>query len=204
MSLKEENRIKKQGYTYVLGLDEAGRGPLAGPVSAAAVYYTGKAPIPGVTDSKKISAKKRETLSFILTNHPCVFWGLGLVSSSEIDQINILEATKLAMERAIADLEEKYKIKADYLILDGKMQLNLPVNQISIIKADEKIFSVSAASIIAKVARDRLMLKMAKKYPEYGFEKHKGYGTKLHLERIKKYGPCLIHRKTFRPLSEWF
>jgi len=204
MSLKEENRIKKQGYKYVLGLDEAGRGPLAGPVSAAAVYYTGRAPIFGVTDSKKISPKRRETLSLILTNHPCVFWGLGLVSSSDIDKMNILEATKLAMERAILDLETKYKIKADYLILDGRMQIDIPVNQISIVKADEKIFSVSAASIIAKVARDKLMLKMAKKYPEYCFEKHKGYGTKLHLEMIKKYGPCPIHRKTFSPISAWF
>ena len=203
MSLKEENRIKKQGFKYVIGLDEAGRGPLAGPVVAAAVYYKGKDVIVGVNDSKQVSPKKREALSFKLTNHPCVFWGIGVVSSAEIDKINILEASKLAMEKALLDLETRNKIKADYLILDGKMKLDIPVNQISIIKADEKVFSCSAASIIAKVTRDMLMLKLAKKYPEYLFEKHKGYGTKLHLEMIKKYGPCSIHRKTFRPISDF-
>ncbi len=202
MSLTEENRLKKQGFKYIIGLDEAGRGPLAGPVTAAAVYYRGKDVIMGVNDSKKISPKKREELSFKLTNHPCVMWGLGIVSSREIDKINILEASKLAMEKALLDLEAKYNIKADYLILDGKMSLNIPVNQISIIKADEKVFSCSAASIIAKVARDKIMLKMDKKYPQYLFEKHKGYGTKLHLEAIKKYGPCPIHRRSFKPICD--
>ena len=121
MNLNEENRIKKQGFKYVIGLDEAGRGPLAGPVVAAAVYYKGKDVILGVNDSKQISPKKREELSFKLTNHPCVMWGLGVVSSRDIDKINILEASKLAMQKALLDLETKYKIKADYLILDGKM-----------------------------------------------------------------------------------
>ncbi|MDD4661920.1 MAG: ribonuclease HII [Candidatus Pacebacteria bacterium] len=203
MSLKEENRIKKQGYKYVLGLDEAGRGPLAGPVTAAAVYYKGVNPIPGVNDSKKISPKKREILAFKLMNHPCVFWGLGIVSARDIDRINILEATKLAMQKAIEDLEEKYKIKADYLILDGKMNLDVLIKQISIVKADEKVFSCSAASIIAKVARDKIMVKMSKKYPEYLFEKHKGYGTKVHLNLIKEHGPCSIHRKSFKPISDY-
>ncbi|HOI60023.1 MAG TPA: ribonuclease HII [Candidatus Pacearchaeota archaeon] len=200
MSLVEENRLKKQGFKYIIGLDEAGRGPLAGPVTAAAVYYKGKDVIIGVNDSKKISPKKREELSFKLTNHPCVMWGLGIVSSSQIDKMNILEASKLAMEKALLDLETKYNIKADYLILDGKMSLDIPVNQISIIKADEKVFSCSAASIIAKVARDKIMLKMDDKYPEYLFRKHKGYGTKIHLEMLKKYGPCAIHRKSFKPI----
>lgn len=201
MNLNEENRIKKQGFKYVIGLDEAGRGPLAGPVVAAAVYYKGKDIILGVNDSKQISPKKREELSFKLTNHPCVMWGLGVISSRDIDKINILEASKLAMQKALLDLETKYKIKADYLILDGKMKLDIPINQVSIIKADEKIFSCSAASIIAKVTRDMIMVKMSKKYPEYLFEKHKGYGTRLHLEMIKKYGPCAIHRKSFKPIK---
>lgn len=201
MNLNEENRIKKQGFKYVIGLDEAGRGPLAGPVVAAAVYYKGKDVILGVNDSKQISPKKREELSFKLTNHPCVMWGLGVISSRDIDKINILEASKLAMQKALLDLETKYKIKADYLILDGKMKLDIPINQVSIIKADEKIFSCSAASIIAKVTRDMIMVKMSKKYPEYLFEKHKGYGTRLHLEMIKKYGPCAIHRKSFKPIK---
>ena len=201
MNLNEENRIKKQGFKYVIGLDEAGRGPLAGPVVAAAVYYKGKDVILGVNDSKQISPKKREELSFKLTNHPCVMWGLGVVSSRDIDKINILEASKLAMQKALLDLETKYKIKADYLILDGKMKLDIPISQVSIIKADEKIFSCSAASIIAKVTRDMIMVKMSKKYPEYLFEKHKGYGTRLHLEMIKKYGPCAIHRKSFKPIK---
>lgn len=203
MNLNEENRIKKQGFKYVIGLDEAGRGPLAGPVVAAAVYYKGKDVILGVNDSKQISPKKREELSFKLTNHPCVMWGLGVVSSRDIDKINILEASKLAMQKALLDLETKYKIKADYLILDGKMKLDIPINQVSIIKADEKIFSCSAASIIAKVTRDMIMVKMSKKYPEYLFEKHKGYGTRLHLEMIKKYGPCAIHRKSFKPIKSF-
>lgn len=203
MNLNEENRIKKQGFKYVIGLDEAGRGPLAGPVVAAAVYYKGKDIILGVNDSKQISPKKREELSFKLTNHPCVMWGLGVISSRDIDKINILEASKLAMQKALLDLETKYKIKADYLILDGKMKLDIPINQVSIIKADEKIFSCSAASIIAKVTRDMIMVKMSKKYPEYLFEKHKGYGTRLHLEMIKKYGPCAIHRKSFKPIKSF-
>ncbi len=203
MNLNEENRIKKQGFKYVIGLDEAGRGPLAGPVVAAAVYYKGKDVILGVNDSKQVRPKKREELSFKLTNHPCVMWGLGVVSSRDIDKINILEASKLAMQKALLDLETKYKIKADYLILDGKMKLDIPINQVSIIKADEKIFSCSAASIIAKVTRDMIMVKMSKKYPEYLFEKHKGYGTRLHLEMIKKYGPCAIHRKSFKPIKSF-
>lgn len=202
MNLKEENRIKKQGFKYIIGLDEAGRGALAGPVVAGAVYYTGKNAIPGVNDSKKISPKKRNELFFKLTNHPCVFWGVGAVSSFDIDKINILEASKLAMEKALLDLENKYKLKADYLILDGKMKLDLPINQVSIIKADEKVFSCSGASIIAKVSRDYLMCKMDSKYPNYFFPKHKGYGTKLHLEMLKKHGPCIIHRKSFRPIKK--
>jgi len=120
MNLNEETRIKKQGFKYVIGLDEAGRGALAGPVVASAIYYKGKNPIQGVKDSKKISPSKRKNLALKLTNHPCVLWGIGIVPSKTIDKINILEASKIAMQKALFDLEKKYKIKADYLILDGK------------------------------------------------------------------------------------
>ena len=202
MNLDQEKRIQKQGSKYVIGIDEAGRGPLAGPVVACALYYKGKEPIDGVNDSKKVSAKKREQLYFKLTNHPCVCWGVGVVSSAQIDKIKILEATKVAMQDAVKDLEEKYKIVPDYLILDGNMKIDIPINQISIVKADQKVFSVAAASIIAKVFRDKIMLKMDKKYPMYEFSKHKGYGTKKHRELIEKHGPCTIHRKSFRPIKK--
>jgi len=200
MNLNEENRLKKQGYRYIIGIDEAGRGPLAGPVVAGAVYYRGKNIIEGVKDSKKISEKKRASLYFKIVNHPCVMWGVGIVSSTEIDQINILEATKKAMINAVKDLEKRNNIEADYLILDGKMSLSIPITQISIIKGDDKIFSCAAGSIIAKFVRDQLMMKMDKKYPEYNFKKHKGYGTKEHLLNIEKYGACPIHRKSFKPI----
>ncbi|MDD2548007.1 MAG: ribonuclease HII [Candidatus Pacebacteria bacterium] len=202
MNLNEETRIKKQGFKYVIGLDEAGRGALAGPVVASAIYYKGKNPIQGVKDSKKISPSKRKNLALKLTNHPCVLWGIGIVPSKTIDKINILEASKIAMQKALFDLEKKYKIKADYLILDGKMKLDIPINQISIIKGDDLIFSCSAASIIAKVTRDFLMEKASFKYPEYSFERHKGYGTKLHLSMLKKHGACSIHRKSFKPIKK--
>lgn len=198
MDLEEEKKLQKRGSKYVIGIDEAGRGPLAGPVVAAAVYYKGKKALDGVRDSKKISPKKREQIFVKLTNHPCVCWGLGIVSSAKIDKVNILEATKMAMEEAVLDLQKKYKIKPDFLILDGKMSINIPINQFSIVKADDKVFSCAAASIIAKVFRDRLMVKMDEKYPEYGFKKHKGYGTREHKRMIKKYGLSAIHRKTFR------
>jgi ribonuclease HII len=129
-------------------------------------------------------------------------WGVGVVSSTEIDKINILEATKEAMILAIKDLEKRNNVKADYLILDGKMALNFPVTQVSIIKGDDRIFSCAAASIVAKFVRDQLMLKMDEKYPEYNFKKHKGYGTREHLLNIEKHGICPIHRKSFRPIKK--
>ena len=217
-NLKEEKKLWKKGFKRVVGLDEAGRGPLAGPVVAAAVAidsriftnmttnFTNKhsrrlvvkfVDIRDVRDSKKLTAKKREELYKILIKNPAIEWGIGKVSEKVIDKINIFQATKLAMKKAIA----KLKSKPDFLILDGNFKINSNILQKSIIKADEKVFSCSAASIIAKVTRDRIMERYHKKYPKYGFKKHKGYPTKFHFRMLKKYGPCKIHRKTFWPVK---
>jgi len=197
--IQEEKRQWSKGYKYVVGIDEAGRGPLAGPVVSGAVLILEKdfeeiKKIKSVKDSKKLSEKKREEVYLNLVNKPKLKWGIGIVSEKVIDKINILEATKLSMIKAVKDLEKKNHVKVDFLILDGKMKIDLDVDQESIIKGDDKVFSVSAASIIAKVTRDRLMIKYDKKYPAYNFKKHKGYGTKEHLRNIKKNGICKIHR----------
>lgn len=192
-SFKEENRLKRAGYKKVAGIDEVGRGPLAGPVIACAVAINGKKPqIKNIKDSKQLSAHQREAIYRELTHHPGVEWGIGLVSEKVIDKINILEATKLAMVRAVSKLKEP-----DFLILDGNFGIPSDVPQKSIIKGDEKVFSCSCASIIAKVTRDRLMLKYDKKYPHYDFANNKGYPTGYHREMLKKHGPSEIHRKSF-------
>lgn len=193
-----ERKLWKKGYKKIACLDEAGRGPLAGPVTAVAVIVrqfsiTNYQQFSKIRDSKKLTAKKREEFYKILTKNPNIKWGVGSVSEKIIDKINILEATKLAMERAINNLGKK----PDFLILDGKMKIDLPISQKSIIKADEKVFSCAAASIIAKVTRDRMMQRLHKKYPKYGFDKHKGYLTKYHRKMLKKYGRCAIHRNSF-------
>lgn len=192
----EEKKLKKK-YSRIAGLDEAGRGPLAGPVVAAAVIVRNYPPIDlpwrEIRDSKKLSAKKREQLCRILTHHPDIEWGIGKVSEKIIDKINILQATKLAMEKAIKNLG-----KADFLLLDGNFKINSTIPQRSIIKGDDKVFSIAAASIIAKVKRDTIMKRMDKRYPEYGFNKHKGYPTKYHGKMLSKHGSCKIHRKSFK------
>jgi len=196
-SLREEKKLWRRRLKRVACLDEAGRGPLAGPVVAAAVLILNtKYQILNtkIRDSKKLSWKKREKLYKPPAGGPQIEWGIGRVSEKVIDKINILEATKLAMKRAI----KRFKRKPDFLILDGNFKINLPIPQKSIIKADEKVFSCAAASILAKVWRDRLMLRYHKKYPRYGFDKHKGYPTKYHFKMLKKYGPCVIHRKSFK------
>jgi len=200
-SLREEKKLWRRRLKRVACLDEAGRGPLAGPVVAAAVLILNtKYQILNtkIRDSKKLSWKKREKLYKLITKSPFIEWGIGRVSEKVIDKINILEATKLAMKRAI----KRFKRKPDFLILDGNFKINLPIPQKSIIKADEKVFSCAAASILAKVWRDRLMLRYHKKYPRYGFDKHKGYPTKYHFKMLKKYGPCVIHRKSFKPVEK--
>ena len=201
-NLNEEKKLWKSGYKYVVGLDEAGRGPLAGPVVAGAVMlknykfqisnFKFLKEMRGVKDSKKLSARKREEIYEVLTNHPAIEWGVGRVSEKIIDKINILEATKLAMIIAIK------KFKVDFLIIDGNFKIKKDIPQKSIIKADAKVFSCAAASIIAKVTRDRIMEKEHRKYPKYNFAKHKGYPTKEHYKAIRKNGCCKIHRKTFR------
>ena len=189
-------------FKVVVGLDEVGRGCLAASVTAAAVTVR-QTPNLEVKDSKKLSSKKREEIYKILKNNPQVKWGIGRVSEKVIDRINIFQATKLAMKRAVKNLEKKIAEPADYLLIDGNFGINLPVPQKSIIKGDEKIFLIKLASITAKVTRDRAMLRYHKKYPKYGFNKHKGYGTKLHFHTIERYGPCKIHRKTFNPVKKY-
>ena len=210
-NLKEEKKLWKKGCKRIAGLDEAGRGPLAGPVVACALLVNSRRlnllrrfslgqprfSLGQIKDSKQLSAKKREELYKILTKHPNIRWGIGRISEKVIDRINILEATKLAMLKAVQKLNKK----PDFLILDGNFKINSKIHQKSIIKADEKVFSVAAASIIAKVTRDRIMERYRKKYPQYGFDRHKGYPTKLHRRMLKKYGPCKIHRKSFTPVK---
>jgi ribonuclease HII len=187
-SLREEKKLWKKGYKVVVGLDEAGRGPLAGPVVAAAVYIipNSELQIPKLRDSKKLTPRKREEFFRLIVKNHNIKWGIGKVSEKVIDKINIFEATKLAMKRAIKSLERKLKRKANFLILDGNFKIDLKIPQKSIIKGDEKVLSCAIASIIAKVTRDKIMEKYAKKFPEYGFEKHKGYAHKISFEHVKK------------------
>lgn len=187
-----ENEKYQQGFKVVCGIDEAGRGPLAGPVYAAAVILKKGQTIEGVNDSKKLSEKKREALYNKIIDE-CLAYAIGVADEKEIDEINILQATFLAMKRAVDGLS----IKPDCALVDGNQIPPLDCSVSTIIKGDSKSESIAAASILAKVERDRYMLKMAQKYPQYCFEKHKGYGTKLHYEMIEKYGICDIHRKSF-------
>ncbi|HOC53936.1 MAG TPA: ribonuclease HII [Candidatus Pacearchaeota archaeon] len=194
--IQEEKRLWKKGYKLVVGIDEAGRGPLAGPVVAGAVLISKKdfdsiKKNKLIRDSKKLSFNQRKQAYDFLIKR--VRWGTGIVSEKQIDRINILNATKKAMIKAVKAL----KIKPDFLIIDGNIELDIKCNQQGIIKGDVKVLSCSAASIIAKVTRDEIMIKLDKKYPKYNFKKHKGYGTKEHTKNIKKYGLCKIHRKSF-------
>lgn len=199
-NFREEKKLWKKGFKRVACLDEAGRGPLAGPVTAAAVYIIAncKLQITNLRDSKKLTPERREELFKILTKNPAIEWGIGKVSEKVIDKINILESTKLAMVRAV----KKLKRRPDFLILDGNFKIDVEIPQKSIIKGDEKVFSCASASIIAKVTRDKIMQGYHKKYPQYGFLKHKGYPTKYHFKMLRKYGPCKIHRKSFSPVKK--
>ena len=192
LTMEKEMEIRAKGFTDVCGIDEAGRGPLAGPVVAAAVILPEDIQLPGVNDSKKITEKKREILFDFVKEHALAY-GIGEASETEIDEINILQATFLAMRRAV----EALQIPADYALVDGNRIQGLPVPAETVIGGDGKVLSIAAASILAKVTRDRYMRDMAAQYPEYGFEKHKGYGTKAHYAAIEQYGICPLHRKTF-------
>ncbi len=187
-----EKIYSEDGGKIVCGIDEAGRGPLAGPVCAAAVILPQGALIDGVNDSKKLSAKKRDYLYEII-KEKALCYSISFASVEEIDSLNILNATFLAMKKAVEGL----KIKPDFALIDGNMCPDLSIPAKAIVKGDSLSESIACASILAKVTRDRLMIKEAEKYSVYKFENHKGYGTKQHIEMIKKYGPSLIHRKTF-------
>ena len=193
--LAYEKELYKQGYEYICGTDEAGRGPLAGPVVAAAVILPKNMIIEGVNDSKQLTEKKREELFDVIMDKALAV-GVAFVDNKKIDEINILEASRLAMMEAI----KKLKIKPDYILSDCmKMNIGIPVNPL--VKGDALSINIAAASIIAKVTRDRYMDEMDKKYPNYGFKLHKGYPTKAHIEAIKKYGITDIHRVTFKPIK---
>lgn len=188
-----EKEFLKKGFNNIAGVDEAGRGPLAGPVCAAAVILPIDCEIEGLDDSKKLTEKKREKLYDIIIEKALAY-KIELVDNIVIDDINILNATMLAMTNAVNGLS----LKPDFVLIDGNRlpaQLEIPAE--AIVKGDSKSMSVAAASILAKVTRDRLMLKLAENYPQYEFERHKGYGTKLHCEKLREFGPCEIHRKTF-------
>ncbi len=190
--LWREKELWQEGFSLVAGVDEAGRGPLAGAVYAAAVILPEDVFIKGLDDSKKLSEKKREEL-FLEICEKAVAYSVSFATEKEIDKLNILNATHLAMNRAVDAL----KIKPDYLIIDGNSIKNMKIPYETMVKGDAKSASVAAASILAKVSRDRYITEISEKYPEYGFEKHKGYGTKAHTEAILKYGVLPIHRKSF-------
>ena len=188
-----EKEYLDKGYSNICGVDEAGRGPLAGPVAAAAVILPYGIEIDGLNDSKKLSEKKREGL-FDVIREKALSYAVCLVNNERIDEINILNATYEAMTAAVEALD----VKPDFAIIDGnRIPPQLTVDSCAVVKGDAKSMSVAAASILAKVTRDRLMTELADKYPEYQFKKHKGYGTALHCELLREYGPCEIHRRTF-------
>lgn len=187
-----ENEAYAREYKYVCGVDEAGRGPLAGPVFAAAVILPRGCVIDGVNDSKKLTEKKREQL-YSKIKEQSLAYCVASASVDEIDEINILNATFLAMTRAVSGLQ----VKADFALVDGNRLPSLEIDAKAVVKGDALSESIAAASILAKVERDHFMFNLANEYPNYAFEKHKGYGTKLHIEMIKKYGASNVHRKTF-------
>lgn len=187
-----ENEYREKGFNIICGVDEAGRGPLAGPVYAAAVILPSDCVIEGLNDSKKLTEKKREAL-FDEIKEKALAYGIASADEKEIDEINILNATFIAMKRAIASLS----VRPDLALIDGNQKPHTDIEEVTVIKGDAKSMSIAAASVLAKVSRDRFMLEMAEKYPQYDFARHKGYGTKLHYEKIAQYGVCDIHRRTF-------
>lgn len=189
-----ENNVYEMGYKCVCGIDEAGRGPLAGPVFAACVVLPRNFMIDGVDDSKKLTEKRRDLFYDEIISKAKAYF-IATASVKEIESVNILKATFLAMKRAYEGVREKLEV--DIALIDGNKTPDLPIKTMPIVKGDSLSESIACASILAKVSRDRYMVKIAEKYPEYHFEKHKGYGTKLHIQALKKYGPSEIHRLSF-------
>jgi ribonuclease HII len=196
--LEYENKGVAKGYKNIAGIDEAGRGPLAGPVVAAALIFSSKIDIAGLDDSKKISPKKREELLPTIQGR-AISYGVAVVDHKVIDKINILQASLLAMKQAVEQLQPV----PDLLLIDGNQKIDSTLDQWAIVKGDSKSLSIAAASVLAKVTRDRIMEDYHKLYPQYEFHRHKGYGTKLHRALIEKHGPCPIHRSTFKGVSEF-
>ena len=192
---KYESALYKRGINYIAGIDEVGRGPLAGPVVAAAVILPRDFKLLGINDSKKLTDKKKDEL-FETINQEALSIGIGIISAKKIDEVNIYEATKLAMIKAIKQLS----LKPEHLLIDA-MKLPVQIPQTSIIKGDATSISIAASSIIAKVTRDRLMKRLGDKYPLYGFEKHMGYGTSLHIDALNKHGATAEHRQSFAPVA---
>jgi ribonuclease HII len=193
-----ESALRARGLTMVAGVDEAGRGPLAGPVSAAAVILPAGWSCAGLDDSKKLTAARRERLFEVITSDRSVVWAQAFAEPEEIDRINILRATHAAMARAVKGLAAE----VEHCLIDGLRVRDFPWPHDGIVKGDGKSLSIAAASIIAKVSRDRVMLDFAREFPEYGFERHMGYGTRLHLEALRLHGPCRIHRRSFQPVAQ--
>lgn len=193
---KPEAELHERGYKYIAGVDEVGRGPLAGPVVTAAVVLPEDFDVLGVDDSKKLSEKRREEL-YDKIIEGCVAYGIGMSSHEVIDEINILQATKEAMKEAIAQCENMLGQKLDFALFDAVTIEGLDVPQHAIIKGDAKVLAIAAASIVAKVTRDRMMVEYASEYPWYAFESNKGYGTAAHYEGIREHGTCPIHRMSF-------
>lgn len=192
-----ERMLYEHGYRSIAGVDEAGRGPLAGPVVAAACILPADFFLAGLNDSKQLTAEKREELYCHLIKDPTVFFGIGVVDASEIDRINILQATFLAMRKAISSLSKT----PDYILVDGNALFRTKIPATALVNGDARSISIAAASIFAKVTRDRMMDEFDRNYPLYGFKKHKGYATLEHVAAIEKHGICPIHRQSFDPIK---
>jgi ribonuclease HII len=197
-SLRHERALRAQGIARIAGIDEAGRGPLAGPVVAAAVMLPEKFRHKTLTDSKQLSAPHREELYLEITTREGVVWSVSVVEVEEIDRINILRAAHQAMRRAVAMLT----VTPEHVLIDGRPVRPFPIAQTALVGGDARSFSIAAASVIAKVTRDRIMVELHAQHPAYEFAQHKGYGTELHLAKLRTHGPCPIHRRTFLPVRE--
>lgn len=197
-TFEHEDRLRADGCARIAGIDEAGRGPLAGPVVAAAVVFPPGLHLPGIDDSKRLSHRVREELFGVITQQPDVEFAISIVSAEEIDRLNILRATHEAMRRAVSSLETP----PDHVLIDGLPVKPFPIPQTAIIKGDGCSVSIAAASILAKVTRDRIMAEAAMEFPAYGFDRHRGYATAQHLAMLDTHGPCRLHRRTFAPVLQ--